>query len=168
MSDYLERLKADLVEAQKRLTGAQQKMQSFQAEFQAAHADVQSFTRAVETVARREQQEEAEKLQARSGEPKSLDADVPLASGSADGHEVNKTDLIRDAIRLHPGASPADLYDSVKDQVSRTYLYSVLKRLKEHDEVMVRRKKYYFKTVSRIEEAKEKTSVEIENGKHVN
>jgi hypothetical protein len=80
--------------------------------------------------------------------------------------EINKTNLIRDAIRQHPGASPADLWDAVKEQVSRTYLYSVLKRLKENDEVMVRRKRYYFKELSKPE-AKEKLSVVEENGQRV-
>jgi hypothetical protein len=184
MSEYLERLKIDLADSQKRLADVQQKMQAFQAVFQTAHADVQSYQRIIDVVSRREAIEEQQALEAQTGNVlkvletvsavasaaiavgKSLESPPPPEAKATE--EINKTDLIREAIRQHPGASPADLWDTVKEQVSRTYLYSVLKRLKENDEVIVRRKKYYFKAVAKPEETGDKTTVKEENSQRVN
>lgn len=176
MSEYLERLKSDLADSQKRLTEVQQKMQSFQNVFQSAHADVQSYLRIIDAVTRREAEAEQQANNSGPGIQTGLEvvsaiASVVVAAGKvlerpeAKPEDINKTDLIRDAIRQHPGASPADLWDSVKEQVSRAYLYSVLKRLKENEEVIVRRKKYYFKAVSKPEEV---VSVKEENSQRIN
>ena len=79
---------------------------------------------------------------------------IPIAesldSKSGASPEVNKTDLIRDALRRRPtGLTPGDLWHVVKDQIpNRSYVYAVLGRLKERDQVTVRRGKYYIRAVA--------------------
>jgi hypothetical protein len=57
---------------------------------------------------------------------------------------TNKTELIRSLLRQNPaGLTPPQIWERVADQFKhRPYLYSVLKRLKDHDEVVTRRNKY--------------------------
>jgi len=71
--------------------------------------------------------------------------------------DINKTDMVRELLRQHPaGITPTDLWKQVKTRMThRAYLYSILKRLKDKDEVMVRRGKYIAKMVPKPEEGKE-------------
>jgi hypothetical protein len=57
---------------------------------------------------------------------------------------ANKTELVREMLRLHPtGITVSGLWTEIGDQInSRAYLYSILKRLRDKDEVFTRRKKY--------------------------
>jgi len=144
MSDYLEKLKTDMADAQRRYAEAQQKMAAFQAEFQAAQQDFVSYQRIVAVQTHREQRAAATATDAPSAPI------MPLAADPTEG--VNKTELIRDALRQHPaGVTPGELFDSVKEKIGRAYLYSVLKRLRDKDEVLVRRKKYYLKPTTKLE-----------------
>jgi hypothetical protein len=71
--------------------------------------------------------------------------------------EINKTDMIRDLLREHPlGMTATEIWSEVKDRMNhRAYLYSVLSRLKDRDEVCLRRKKYILKIVPKAVEDKE-------------
>jgi len=155
MSGYLEQLKADLAEAQKRLQEAQAKMQAYQLIFQAAHADVQSYQRVVDAQTKKEQAAAEQVFGPREAPaaPAPTAPESPAPGSPAPG--VNKTDLIREALRQHPGATPADLFEVVRGQVGRAYLYSVLKRLRENEEVMIRRKKYWLRAISKPEQGTE-------------
>ncbi|HEV2132990.1 MAG TPA: hypothetical protein VGR47_01885 [Terracidiphilus sp.] len=66
----------------------------------------------------------------------------PMASVQAGG--LNKTELIRSLLRENPaGLTPPQIWERVAGQFKhRPYMYSVLKRLKDHDEVVTRRNKY--------------------------
>jgi hypothetical protein len=144
MSEYLEKLKTDMADAQRRFVDAQQKMTAFQAEFQAAQQDFMSYQR---IVARQTHKEQQATTSATGATPTSI---VPLPTEPTD--EVNKTGVIREVLRQHPaGITPSELFDTVKDKVGRAYMYSVLKRLRDKDEVLVRRKKYYLKATPKPE-----------------
>jgi hypothetical protein len=63
--------------------------------------------------------------------------------------ETNKTEMIREVLRQHTnGITPAQVWINVKDKVGRNYVYSVLKRMKDKDEVKERRGKYYLQVAS--------------------
>jgi len=70
---------------------------------------------------------------------KKVDAAVSVQAGS-----TNKTELIRSLLRENPaGLTPPQIWEQVSEQFRhRPYLYSVLKRLKDQDEVVTRRNKY--------------------------
>jgi hypothetical protein len=76
--------------------------------------------------------------------------------------EINKTDMVREILRQHPaGITPTEIWKEVKNQMShRAYLYSILGRLKDRDEVLVRRKKYFPKAIAKTPEG-EKTHVSV-------
>jgi hypothetical protein len=78
------------------------------------------------------------------------DAPTPVVCESApEAHQesVNQTAIVRDALRLRPsGMTPADLWKAHKEEISsRPYLYSILKRMRDKDEVALRRGKYVLK-----------------------
>jgi len=65
---------------------------------------------------------------------------------------TNKTELIRSLLRQTPaGLTPPQIWERVASEFKhRPYLYSVLKRLKDHDEVVIRRNKYMLRTSEEV------------------
>ena len=74
------------------------------------------------------------------------------------GEQKSKTDVIRDLLRQNPhGMTPTEIWSQVHDQFKyRAYLYSVLKRLTDREELCVRRGKYAFRVLP--QEVKEETA----------
>lgn len=165
MTLVLEELKGRLEAAQKRLATAQQRFQAAQVELQAAQGDCNVWGAAVlietrEDAARAAAANENQlpmPLSVQHPQPQQKSPIVPIsASGSylelqpecpTSPDTTNKTDLVRDLLRQHAsGMTPADLWESAKGQISsRAYLYAILKRLRDRDEVTQRRKKYVLK-----------------------
>jgi hypothetical protein len=148
MSAYLDSLKADLSEAQKRFQEHQAEAQRVQQLFQAAHADLQALQRIVEKQTLKEQGPHKPETIQVGGSTQS--ARVPEVSDAVP--DIQKTELIRETLRQHSGMTPAELYSVVKSHVARPYLYSVLKRLRDKEEVVVRRKKYHIKPTPKPED----------------
>jgi hypothetical protein len=74
---------------------------------------------------------------------------------SIPGADGNKTEIIREVLRSHPGGlTPAELWKYVKPQIpQRSYVYSVLQRLKDRGQIQRMRKgKYSLKIVTKAEE----------------
>ena len=63
------------------------------------------------------------------------------------GAAINKTEKVREILSEHEaGVTPAGIWTEVKDHFStRAYLYAILKRLRDNDEVSIRRGKYLLK-----------------------
>lgn len=82
-------------------------------------------------------------------------------SSEETGETVNKTDTVRDLLYKHPaGMTAIDIWRQVGETFKhRPYLYSVLKRLRDRDEVTIRRGKYYLKLATKVEELKQEQSV---------
>lgn len=138
MTDFLDELKARFADAQKRLQVAQ-------AELQAANTRLQGIAQEFNSLQFLLNQENAKlQHQTKPAPTEATDANVPQQTS-----EINKTDMIRDLLRQQAdGLSPTEIWKQVKTQMShRAYLYSVLKRLKDKDEVIVRRGKYIIKIV---------------------
>ena len=72
---------------------------------------------------------------------------VPSQPAANAAPEINKTEAIRQVLNQHPaGITPGELWKEVASQISqRPYMYSILKRLKDNEEVTVRRGKYFLK-----------------------
>ena len=89
---------------------------------------------------------------------------TPIAAPSAHlepaqaGEQKSKTDVIRDLLRQNPGGlTPTEIWSHVHEQFKyRAYLYSVLKRLTDREELSVRRGKYAFRMVP--QQVKEETA----------
>jgi hypothetical protein len=60
---------------------------------------------------------------------------------------TNKTQKVREILAEHSGGiAPAGIWTEVKDNIaSRAYLYAILKRLRDNDEVSIRKGKYVLK-----------------------
>ena len=144
MSEFVETLKARVAVAQQRLTETKQRLEVAQSDYQKAIAEFTAWQGALLSESRNE-------LQKRLTAPTVADAavvgDGPQANVPAMTAEVNKTDLIRDALRRRPtGLTPDEVWRLVQDQIAnRSYVYAVLGRLKEKDEVYSRRGKYYIR-----------------------
>jgi hypothetical protein len=145
MIDFLEECKARMADAQKRVQATQQELQAVQVRYQSAVQELNSLQFMINTEMARKPQ----------GTPVSHSGPVTEAA-TAQPNETNKTDMIRELLRQHPaGITPTEIWKEVKNQMShRAYLYSVLSRLKERDEVIVRRKKYILKMVPKSAEEK--------------
>jgi hypothetical protein len=155
MSQFLEELKTRHADALKRLQAAQQKMATAQAELQAVSQEYNSLQHLANI--------EAAKIQQPAGEPITVNVSSRIAPPALPHtSETNKTETIRELLRQHPaGMTPTDIWKEVKGQmVHRPYLYSILKRLKDKDEVCVRRGKYIAKMTPKPEEGKGQTMVQ--------
>ena len=157
MNVLLDAMKERFEKAKARMASAQQAFQAAQAELQSAMAECNVWSAAINLEMR-----EDEKRLAESRE-KQIPIDLPefLQSSGQDPlilndcvresiqaiTTINKTEKVREILRAHEtGVTPAGLWTEVKDQFSsRAYLYSVIKRLRDNEEVSVRRGKYQLK-----------------------
>ncbi len=173
----LEELRNRHHDAQVKLQAATQEFQAMQAAHVKAQAD---FQRAQQALAVAQQQfqgwstaynavmaEETARKHAAEQEQLQLPntASVPSIAASASEPEPiqiaehkSKTDAIRDLLRQNPhGMTPTEIWSHVQDQFKyRAYLYSVLKRLTDREELCVRRGKYSFRMVA--QQAKEEAA----------
>jgi hypothetical protein len=153
MTDFMETLKTRQQDAHKRMAAAQQKLTVAQAEYQTAAQEFNSWNYALATEMRKAQQEAAAAQTAQQKPaigPPAPTATEPTATASpvTNAPEINKTELVRDVLRRSPnGITPSDIWKQLKAQVGdHAYIYSVLKRLKDRDEITRRRGgKYYLK-----------------------
>jgi hypothetical protein len=155
MSQFLDELKTRLAEVLKRLQAAQQKAQAAQGELQAVTQEYNSLQYLANIEAARTQQSAGT----------SVTTTVPsriAQSALPQAIEGNKTETVRELLRQHPtGMTPTDIWKEVKNQMAhRPYLYSILKRLKDKDEVTVRRGKYIAKILPKPEESRGQSLVQ--------
>jgi hypothetical protein len=150
MSTFFETLKERFAEAQKRMQESQQRALAAQAEYQAATQECAGWQKALEAETRREQPV----TPTWSGATNQHTATPVIDQVEQHTQETNKTELIREQLRLHPtGVTPPELWKALSGKiVHRPYLYSVLKRLKDKDEVCVKRGKYCLKAIPKSEE----------------
>jgi hypothetical protein len=154
MIDFMEECKSRLVDAQKRVQITQTEMQSAQARYQAAVQEANSLQFMINAeTARRHQQGVA----VDTPKPEA----VPPQEHAPQPPETNKTDLVRELLRQRPaGITPTEIWREVKSQMNhRAYLYSILGRLKDRDEVIVKRKKYFLRVVPKHAEDKDQSVV---------
>jgi len=143
MSEFLETLKLRMAEAQRRFQEAAGKLQAAQAESNAAAQEFTSWQKAVEVETRRE----ATNQGIATVEPPAATKPV-TTQDQGPGPEINQTQLIRDVIQNGNGLTPTEVWNAVKGDIGRRgYMYAVLGRLKDREEVTVRRGKYYPKIV---------------------
>lgn len=166
MSITLDDLNSRLTAAQHHLTDAELRLKHAQQVHAYATYEVNTWTAAVNIEKQREEarQKAAAIPTTTSTSVNATPAQAALPAKQAtseaaqphESQEVNKTEMIRDLLRRSPtGMTPSDLWKQVKAQFThRPYLYSVLKRLKDRDEVTVRRGKYLLKTIQKVEEQK--------------
>jgi hypothetical protein len=150
MATILEELKLRLVEAQKRLTETTQRLQQAQQAQQAAQLEFNIWNGAVQTETHDEQlrTEAANRNQLPLPEANLEPVVAEQATLTSEAAEpINQTEVVRELLRRHPGGmTPTDIWREVGGQFKyRAYLYSVLKRLRDRDEVVMRRKKYALK-----------------------
>ena len=161
LSDVLEGLKERFEVAKARLTAAQKRNAETVAELAAATTEHNIWYHAVnlETKEQERLAAEANKKQMPLPEiliqPRPITAREANTSGPSESQtdstvsqeSPKQTEIVRDALRLHPtGMTPADIWEKHKKEISsRPYLYSILKRLRDKDEVALRRGKYIFK-----------------------
>ena len=144
---FLDTMREYVEKARGRLAAAELAHKETATEFQAAMSDFTVWNNAY-TLA----QKEREKWQAEAREtqlPMNLpeitaapnDSKSDADKAQVPAPEVNKTEKVREILGEHiSGITPAQLWVEVKDfQVSRPYLYSVLKRLRDNEEVSMRK-----------------------------
>jgi hypothetical protein len=173
MAKILGELQARVIEARKRLDEANATLNAAQQAQITANHNFNVWSMAALAEAREEQLKQAEaseqqlplptpKLETLETFSDIADLAEVLADQSANDIEaLSKTDSVRELLRRHPaGMTAVDIWNEVSaDFKHRPYLYSVLKRLRDRDEVVMRRKRYYLKLANKVGEAKEQESV---------
>jgi hypothetical protein len=156
MSQFLEEIKSRLEDAQKRFQATAQALQAAQQQHQAVSQEVGSLQYLLQVETRKTQGADA----TTTDSPQAIRT-IHTAIASADRGEVNKTELVRDALRQHPnGLLAVDIWKSVSGQIKhRPYFYSILKRLRDEGEVLQRRSKYILKISAKPEEDKEQAGM---------
>ncbi len=149
MNEFIENLRVRHQDAAKHLQLAQQKFNLAQAELQGAQQEYNSWTYAFQTETRKAQMEAAAAATAKQVGPPAPASNAAAPAPIADVSEViNKTNLVRGVLRQHPdGITPNEIWKELKTQIGdHAYIYSVLKRLKDREEIAKRRGgKYYVK-----------------------
>lgn len=152
MSELIDRLKIGLAEAQARHAEVTKRFQAAQAEWQLSNAEVTGYQKVLELETRRELEKAAVAPQ--------IEGPASRSEHEAE-QDSNKTQLVRDALALHPGLTPAQVWGAVKTRISRrTYVYSVLKRLKDRRQIVERRGKYYLPEAPKVPEGGEQTTLQ--------
>jgi len=171
MSAILEELKARLTEAQKLLTETTQVLQAAQQKQAAAQHQFNVWNMAFQLEQREEQLRQAAATEKQPELPlvnqPPVSASVTFSNvatstvnaqaispDSPDEHEgPNKTAIVRNLLRQHPtGMTAVDIWKSIGDQFNhRPYLYSVLKRLRDRNEISKRRNKYFLTSILKSE-----------------
>jgi hypothetical protein len=151
MQNFLEDLQARVADAEKRVRDAGSALQIADKAYNAAVNELQVWRSALDAEDRAQQARQAvfagmENLVS----PAAQDSITESGNASIERTDLvqtgmtNKTELIRSLLRQNPaGLTPPQIWERVADQFKhRPYLYSVLKRLKDHNEVVTRRNKY--------------------------
>ena len=163
MAKILQEIQTRLAEAHKQLAEATQVLATAQQKHASAQHNFNVWNAAAQLEQRDEQLRQATATEAQSELPLSTTNPAPLASITspieqpADASEtLNKTDVVRNLLKQHPtGMSAVDIWKEVGAQFThRPYLYSVLKRLRDREEIIKRRNKYCLTAVPKAEEVK--------------
>jgi len=155
MSTFLETLQSRLAEAEKNLEQAQKRLTLAHAQSAEAVTEVEGWKKAVAAELRREQQ-------ASGVAPHPQPEPEANATSPDPNSELNKTQMVREILRQNPtGMTPAAIWGRMKNQIAhRPYLYSILKRLKDKDQVFIRRGKYFYRVSPKTEEGDEHSIVQ--------
>lgn len=168
MSEFLDLVRARAADAMKRLHASGLVLQQAQAEHQAAISESQSWQTILQAEERREATKKLSKAifeelgstpQQQESHPLPSQPSQAAVPTPASDQDINKSELIRQTLRDNPaGLRPAEVWHKLKEQIpNRSYVYSVLGRLKEREHVSVnKRGKYTLRiTTAKGEEAKE-------------
>jgi len=165
MAQILEEIKGRLLEAQKQLSEAQQALAVATNRHQSAQHQFNIWNAAMQ-IEQREEQLRQDAAKAKQPElpltsrPDAAVAPVSVSTPVEQSEEQdgpNKTDIVRNLLRQHPaGMSAVDIWKTVGAQFNhRPYLYSVLKRLRDRNEISKKRNKYFLTAIAKSEEARE-------------
>jgi hypothetical protein len=154
--EFVDELKSRMQDAQRRLTLAQQEMQVAQAKYQSVAQEFGSLQHLLNVEIAAQQ-----KAQETQGYIFTVDQAPTKPQLQAGISSENKTDAVRKLLSQYPtGITPSDLWKQIQTQMKhRAYLYSILKRLRDKEEVMVRRGKYILKIVPKTEEERERPTL---------
>jgi hypothetical protein len=158
MTKIVEELQARVAESKQRLDEVTKAFQTAQQIFQQAQQDHNIWSLALQAELRDEQRRTAAREENQLPLP-TVKVDIlaePVPGPSVDNSEtLNKTDIVRDLLRRHPaGMTAIEIWKEVNAEFKhRPYLYSVLKRLRDRDEVTMRRNRYSLKLAPKVEEA---------------
>jgi hypothetical protein len=152
MNTFLETLKVRAEEAAKNLAIAQQETQVAQARLQLAAQEHHAWSHAYATELGKEKKSNP-----------TTEAPSPLASVAHHGSqrtERNKTEAVRGLLKQSPGGlTPSDIWSHLEPEMpNRTYVYSILKRLKDRGEAKERRGRYFL--ISESEAVQNQTTVQ--------
>ncbi len=163
MPIILEELKIRLAAAQARHANAQARLQATQGEFNAATQNLNVWANAVNI----EAAEEAARASEAAKDQMPINLQMPTSSvaeaaanedSSTDEEPINKTEFVRDLIRVSQGITSDAIWKAFHQAApngSKNYLYSVLKRLRDKDEISQRRGKYFLKAKPAIASSEE-------------
>jgi hypothetical protein len=154
MANILEELQSRASAALKRLQEAQAQFQAAQQKLAVAQQEHTAWATALNFEARRQQQERQQQEQKDLTPPSQPVVPPETATPQLAAPDINKTDLIKQALARHSGATPAELYKDVQQHVTKAYLYAVLSRLNRNKSVKVKARKYYLQSVAKVEEVK--------------
>jgi hypothetical protein len=162
MIPILQELQTRSEDAKKHLEEATKAFQVAQQALQIAQTNFNIWNSAFQIELREEQQRkasaEANQLPLPAPKPEPLPAiaeDVEVGDDASEA--INKTDVVRHLLHDHPaGMTAIEIWKQVGSMFKhRPYLYSVLKRLRDRDEVVMRRKKYCLKLATKLGEVKD-------------
>lgn len=168
MATILEELQTRTDESKKRFDEATKTFQVAQQALAMAQHTFNVWNNALQAEMREEQLRQAtadeKQLPLPTGKPNEPPAQLlevtPIESNDI-SESMNKTNVVRELLHKHPaGMTAIDIWRQVGSTFKhRPYLYSVLKRLRDRDEVSMRRGKYYLKLATKVDETREQEAM---------
>jgi len=151
MLSFLDSMKEYVDKARQRAALAEDAYRTAASEFQAASNDLTIWSNAYALALKERERWQAEARETQTQLPMELpDAgenarqppSIPVEQPRTE--EINKAAKVREILAARGGITPAELWMEVKDfNMTRPYLYSVLKRLRDNNEVAVRKNGKY-------------------------
>lgn len=143
MSTVLDGLRERLELAKGRLARAQMAHVAATNELNLAVTEHNTWNAAVQI----EQREEAGRQLPLAEFPRESQQTADSATQDLHEEPINRTELVREQLRLHAGGmTTPELWKALSGQItSRAYLYSILKRLRDRDEITRKRGKNILK-----------------------
>lgn len=169
VQEFIEICKERFAESQRRFGSAHQTLQKAQQEFAQAQLEQNNWHGVLNSeVARLARLQNA--AQANQGllpippaASNGTEHTQPSSSTPETGSDINKTELVRELLNQHTeGMTPGEVWAVLKNQIPRPYVYSILKRLKDADQVIYnrRRKRYSLRITTKPEgELKDQDSI---------
>ena len=136
-ASIIDQIKERVEEARERVKNTDKLLSQARAEFSTAGEDLQAWENALKAESRKQGIPAPSPIPAEASGPKPV---------QAESNGPNKAEMVRQYLRQHPGSAPAEIFKGLQGKIGKTYLHSLLHRMKGRGVLAEEGSKYSLKT----------------------